>query len=105
MIPTSPEIDRNFVNIFGPLDQYEGSAYDLKHLAHTVNASDGPKPRILQLCGTKDPLYPQNMDFADFMKQECPNIDHSFQASPGIHNFNYWDRESLTMLKFFDLLP
>lgn len=103
-IPEDPEINRNFVNTFGPNENYEGSKYDLKHLAEQVNASKGPKPRILHLCGTEDPLYPESVDFMEFMKCRCPNLDYTWQDSPGIHDFNYWDRESLTMLNFFGLL-
>lgn len=103
-IPEVPEIDRNFFNTFGPQTEYPGSQYDLKYLARCVNESPGPRPRILQLCGTEDPLYSDNLDFAEFMKAECPNIDHTYQESDGIHDFNYWDRESLTMLKYFELL-
>lgn len=104
-IPNSPEIDQNFENVYGDPAHYTGSEYDLKHLATVLNASNGPKPRILQLCGTEDPLYEQNVEFSDFIKSQCPNLDHSFQSSPGIHDFNYWDRESITMLRFFGFLP
>lgn len=103
-IPTVPEIDRNFQNTFGPWDEYDGSPFDLKHLARQVSAGSGPKPRILQLCGTEDPLREQNADFAEFLRSECPNISHTYQESPGIHDFNFWDRECVTMLKFFNLL-
>lgn len=104
-IPDVPEINRNFENIFGDWAKYDGSEYDLKHLASRLNAGSGPKPRILQLCGTEDPLYGQNAEFAEFMKSSCPNLDHTFQTSPGIHDFNYWDSSCITMLRFFGLLP
>lgn len=103
-IPDVPEINRNFLNTFGPNETYLGSNYDLRHLARQLNSSDGPKPNILQLCGTEDPLYEDNVEFAAFIKKECPNINHTYQESEGIHDFNYWDRESLTMLKYFGLL-
>lgn len=104
-IPDIPEINQNFENIYGDPKEYAGSPYDLKQLARTLNDADGPKPRILQLCGTEDPLLGQNVEFADFLKTQCPDLDHTFQTSPGIHDFNYWDRESTTMLQFFGLLP
>jgi S-formylglutathione hydrolase FrmB len=103
-IPAVPEIDRNFLNTFGPNDQYEGSDFDLKALAKKVNASNCPKPRILQLCGTEDPLYADNVEFAEFVKNECSNINHTWQDGPGIHDFNYWDQEAITMLKYFEFI-
>ncbi len=103
-IPTTPEIDRNFENTFGPNEDYEGSSYDLYHLARQMNTFDGPKPRILQICGTEDPLYADNKKFAEFMQKDCPNIDYSWKDCDGIHDFYFWDRELVTALKFFGLL-
>lgn len=103
-IPAVPEIDRNFRNTFGPAENYLGSEYDLKHLARQLNAGSSHKPRILHLCGTEDPLHAESEDFAQFMRTECSGLDYTWQDGPGIHDFNYWDRESITMLRFFGLL-
>ncbi|MCD8196301.1 MAG: esterase family protein [Lachnospiraceae bacterium] len=104
-IPVTPEINQNIANIFGPGDSCEGSSYDLQHLAQHLNASEGPKPRILQVCGDDDPLYAANEEFAKFMQEKCPNIDYTWQPGDGIHDFYFWDRETVTMLEFFGLLP
>ena len=104
-IPTDPEIDRNFVNTFGPDESYEGSECDLRALAKKLDASTGHKPRFLQICGTEDPLYEDNLSYYQFIKEECPTLDYTWRKAPGIHDFNFWDRECLTMLKFFGLLP
>lgn len=103
-IPTVPEIDRNFRNTFGPSEEYEGCAFDLRHLARKLNESECPKPRILQLCGTEDPLRDENAAFAAFVKEQCPKLDFTYRESSGIHDFNYWDRETITMLNFFGLI-
>ena len=103
-IPTVPEINRNFRNTFGPAESYEGSEFDLLHLARRVNDSNGPKPRILQLCGTEDPLHDDNVAFASFVKEQCPNLSLTYQEGPGIHDFNFWDRETPAMLHFFGLI-
>lgn len=103
-VPPMEEIDRNFHNVFGPEEEYDNTEYSLKFLAKRLQESDGPKPRLLQLCGDDDPLLNQNEDFAAFMKRECPGLDHTYAVSPGVHNFDFWDREIVTALKFFGLL-
>ena len=104
-IPSLSEVDRNFRCVFGPEEDYENTDFSLKKLARRLNAADGPKPRILQLCGDDDPLLGANVDLAEFLRNECPAIDHTFRISPGIHDFDYWDRECRTALRFFGLLP
>ncbi len=103
-IPPNEEIQRNFRCVFGPEEDFENTDYSLKVLAMRLQEQDGPKPRFLQLCGDDDPLLGQNDDFAAFMKRECPGLDHTYAVSPGVHNFDFWDREILTVLKFFGLL-
>ena len=104
-IPDNPEIGQNFYNTFGPDETYYGSKYDLKHLAKTLNDSNGLKPHILQICGKDDPLCGQGVEFAGFMEKECPDIDYRCLVEPGMHDFNFWDKESITMLQFFGLIP
>ena len=103
-LPPLEEMDRNFRCVFGPEETFDSTDYSLKVQAKRLQESDGPKPRLLQLCGDDDPLLGQNEDFAAFMKAECPGLDHTYQVSPGMHNFDFWDREILTALKFFGLL-
>ena len=60
---------------------------------------------ILQICGKDDPLCGQGVEFAGFMEKECPDIDYRCLVEPGMHDFNFWDKESITMLQFFGLIP
>lgn len=103
-IPKVAEVNQNFRAVFGPEEEYENTDYSLKNLAKALDASNGPKPRLLQLCGDDDPLLGANEDFADFIRTQCPTLDHTYQVSPGIHDFNFWDREIQTALRFFGLL-
>ena len=103
-IPELSEVGRNFRQVFGPEEDYESTPFSLKRLARERSRADGPKPRLLQLCGDDDPLLPVNRELADFFRTECPGLDHTFQVSPGMHNFDYWDREIGTALRFFGLL-
>ena len=102
-IPPLEEVDRNFRCVFGPENAYESSPYSLKALARRLNDASGPKPRLLQLCGDDDPLLPANEDLAAFFADHCPNLDHTFQIDPGMHNFDYWDQAIRTVLTFFGL--
>lgn len=104
MIPRLDEVGRNFRAIYGPEENFEKSEYSLKYLAKKLQGSDRIKPELLMLCGDEDPLRPMNDDFVEFMNRECPELPHSYEVSPGIHDFNYWDREILTALKFFNII-
>jgi len=46
-----------------------------------------PGPYIT--CGTEDFLFPQNIDFHNFLIQN--GIAHSFDQKPGIHEWQYWE--------------
>ena len=104
-ISTLSEVNRNFRCVFGPEEAYEDTDRSLKKLALALEGREEPKPRILQLCGDDDPLLGANRDLAAFLQAKCPSLDHTFQVSPGIHDFDYWDRECRTALRFFGLLP
>lgn len=103
-LPELEEVDRNFHCVFGPAELYEETDYSLRQLAKRLRDREGPKPRLLQLCGEEDPLRWANDDFAAFIRRECPELDYTYQVSPGIHDFDFWDREILTVLRFFGLL-
>ena len=103
-IPDMPEVAQNFENVFGPDELYDGGEYDLKALVKKLDGTDGPKPRLLQLCGTEDPLLEQNEDFAAYVKENCPHLDCRFETSPGVHDFYYWDSQCRTMLEFFGII-
>jgi len=103
-MPGTAEVARNFDNIFGPQETYDGSDFDLKHLASMRNAAPQLGQRFLHLCGTEDVFYQENLDYVAYIREHCPNLDYTWQDSPGFHDYNFWDRESITMLRFFGLL-
>ncbi len=103
-LPPLEEVDRNFHCIFGPEEEVENTDYSLKVLAKRLQESGGPKPRLLQLCGDDDPLLAANDDYADFLRRECPDLEHTYEVRPGMHNFDYWDGEILPMMRFFGLM-
>lgn len=104
-IPEEPEIDGNFHAIFGEDETgYEASDYSLRHLAELVEAGDGPRPRLLQLCGDEDPLTSGCREFDAFLTGRCPSIPHEFHVGSGIHNFDFWDAQLPKALEFLGLL-
>lgn len=102
-IPDFPEIEGNFTNIFGSEKDYSGSRFDLETLARKACGRGVPLPRVLQLCGDRDPLAEENRAFAAFMERECPELPHVYKERPGIHDFDFWDGQIVDMLEFFGL--
>ena len=100
-IPRLGEVPRNFFQVFGPDADYETSEYSLKALALRLNDSGAPAPRLLQLCGDDDPLLEQNQELAEFIRTDCPRLDHTFRVSPGMHNFDFWDAKIPEIFRFF----
>jgi S-formylglutathione hydrolase FrmB len=76
-------------NMFGVLDNFDGSANDLFYLAQEMAVSDGPQPRLFQCCGTEDFLYDQNQRFLELARSL--NLDLTYEEGPGEHEWGYWD--------------
>jgi putative tributyrin esterase len=76
--------------IFGDLSSVKGSDNDLFHLADTMAAGPGPKPRIYQWCGTDEGgLYTDNVKFRDHL--QSLGLDLTYVEGPGTHTWSYWD--------------
>jgi S-formylglutathione hydrolase FrmB len=85
-------------NIFGNLNSIKNSENDLFYLAKNVSASNGPKPKLYQCCGTEDFLYEDNIKFKNFI--EKTNLDYTYEEGPGIHEWKYWDDQIQKVLKW-----
>lgn len=90
-----------FYNIFGDLNLLAGSENDLYYLAKKLLASNGPKPRLYQCCGTEDYLYENNQNFRNFIAGT--NFDYTYNEGPGEHTWDYWDAEIQKILKWLPL--
>jgi putative tributyrin esterase len=90
-----------FENIFGNLNSFDGSNNDLYALAKKVLASDGPKPKLYQCCGTEDFLYEDNKSFKKFI--EGTDFDYTYDEGPGTHEWAYWDAEIQKVLKWLPI--
>jgi S-formylglutathione hydrolase FrmB len=71
-----------------------GSGDDLFALAAQRRA-DGRAPALLQICGTEDFLYADNLRFRDHCRAIGLPVD--YREGPGTHEWGYWDREIQTV--------
>ncbi|MBC6310794.1 esterase family protein [Listeria sp. FSL L7-1582] len=91
-----PEGEAEMQATFGDIESHRGSDNDLLTLLGKITA----KPRVLQLCGTEDFLYENNLGFKAHIEQT--DLPYTYQESPGEHNWEYWDREIQTVLNWID---
>lgn len=90
-----------FEGIFGDLQKAVGGENDLFHLAEELAASDKPKPKMYQWCGTEDFLYQDNLLMRDHLKKL--GFDLTYEESPGDHRWEYWDEKIQTVLKWLPI--
>ena len=76
-----------------------GSDDDLLMLMRRFDDPALPRPRLYAACGTEDGLYGSNLVFKEAV--EKTELEFRFEASPGIHNWVFWDRNVVPALDFF----
>ncbi len=86
---------------FGSEEEHKGSINDLAHMAKELSASDKPKPKIFQCCGTEDFLYEKNLRFKGEM--EKLDFDYTYEEGPGEHEWGYWDANIQRVLEWLPL--
>lgn len=79
---------RDFGYIFGAGAAIP-DADNVFRLAEQAAASDGPKPKLFQACGTEDYLYGANRKFLDHARQL--SLDIVYEEGPGGHSWDLWD--------------
>ena len=58
------------------------------------------KPRIIQICGTEDYLWQDNVKMRDaFQAANWP--ENRFESHPGCHSWEFWDTYIKTVLTLF----
>jgi len=95
--PSIPEYE----NIFGDPAAVRGSDDDLLALSERVAASDGPRPKLYQCCGTEDFLYQGNLTYRDRAREL--GLDLTYEDGPGSHEWGYWDVMIRNVLKWLPL--
>ena len=82
---------RFYTRVFGDLSCLLGSDKDPEALIKTLKAENAEIPAIYMACGTEDSLIEENRRFHEFLGKE--QVDHVFDAVPGIHNWEFWDAQ------------
>ncbi|WP_343207885.1 alpha/beta hydrolase family protein [Anaerolentibacter hominis] len=75
-------------DIWGSIENYKGSQYDIIHMLEKAKNEGVDLPRMFQVVGTEDFLYDQNMDF----KHTCEKlgIPVHYEELPGGHDWAIW---------------
>lgn len=96
----SCEWDNDMKLIFGDdrLKSVRGSDADLFALAEEM-AKRSDAPSLIQICGTEDFLYEDNLRFK--AHAEALGLPHTYAETPGNHNWDFWDTHIRTVLRFF----
>ncbi len=90
-----PERREFSCRIFGSKERIAANGDDLFALAEKAQ----PRPRVLQVCGTEDFLYPQNLRFRDHLRGlGYPGFE--FIEESGAHTWDFWDRHIQYGLEF-----
>lgn len=88
-------------SIYGDLSDLTGTENDLYYLLQKSVDNQISLPKLLQVCGTEDYLYKDNVDFKEFA--ECLPIDFQYEESPGYHDWNYWEKSIQSIIKWLPI--
>ena len=94
-----PNLDHK--TIYGNLDNVPGSDMDLLALLQKNIDEDRPLPRLFQACGTEDFLYSMNRNFLESATKM--GVPITYEESPGMHSWDFWDRMIVRALDWFDI--
>lgn len=90
----------NVTDVFGE-SAIEGTDNDLFALIEKRQKEGAKLPRFYQCCGTEDFLYSMNVSARERIKEL--NVDLTYDESPGIHDWNYWDEQIKKVLQWLPL--
>lgn len=90
-----------WTDVFGPAEDFHGSFNDLFAAAEALKKTRKAKPHLFMWCGTEDFLYDGNVKFRDHLKKL--KYDLTYEESPGIHSWEYWDQKIQTVLSWLPL--
>lgn len=97
--PDTPDDNAYFNGIFGTNKAATGSFNDLAAAAQRLPERD--RPRVYLWCGTEDFLYGQHVFMRDHLK--ALGYDLTSEASPGDHQWVYWDEKIRRVLAWLPL--
>ena len=88
-----------FEDIFGAPELLASDGNDL-FASLDKSAKLTTKPRIIQICGTEDYLWQDNLKLKEAFEKNNYS-DYVFESHPGAHSWDFWDLYIQTILKFF----
>jgi len=91
-----PELE----NIFGNLDEFEGSSNDLFALMKGAKDRDR-MPELFVLCGTEDFLYQEHLNFIEALQAQ--GIQAKVFEESGAHTWDFWDRNIQKVLAWLPI--
>lgn len=97
--PNHPE-NTYFTDIFGPIDEFAGSANDLFHMAEVRKNDGSPLPELFIACGSEDFLIEDNRKMNAHLDKL--GYDVTYEESPGTHNWEFWDDKIQHVLSYID---
>lgn len=87
-------------DIFADPDAGTVGEADLLNLICRGRRKGLPLPALFQSCGTEDFIYPVNKAVhRDLTEADVP---HTYEEHPGVHDWNYWDKQ---LQRALDWLP
>jgi len=89
--------------VFGDLDPSGNSPHEPIRMLEELCASDRPKPKLFQCCGTEDFLYDGNRNFKKVA--EGKELDYTYLERPGSHCWDFWDEAIQDVLRWLPLTP
>lgn len=94
------EWDPDMKLVFGDdrMTAIRGSDADLFALAEKMKHNPNA-PKLLQICGTEDFLWEDNLRFKDHVR--TLGLDHIWEEHPGSHTWEFWDLHIRTALDLF----
>jgi putative lysine transport system ATP-binding protein len=95
----NPERNEEFNWIFGSESDFGNSSNDLFALVDQMNATN-ENPVFLQICGTEDAFYQDNLKFAK--KMRMAGYSYTLISHEGDHNWDFWEAEIGTALNWLD---
>lgn len=88
--PVSVYTDLWHRNVYGMNNEYyHPEEHDLQVILEKQVKAGVELPKLYQCCGTEDFIYESNVAFRDFARSL--GVDLTYEESPGVHNFDFWD--------------
>ena len=96
--PKFADWQHEFGNIFGTKEEAIENGNDIFSLIENLKDCSN-KPAIMQICGTEDFLYSENIKLKNALeKSNWPN--YSYIEGPGVHSWDFWDANIEKIIAF-----